>query len=322
MWGDRHGAGEGIIDARKELQELGHLGPQGVKLLLQLTGQEVRRFPVLLGRADFWTSDAEMEWAHDFFIAKGAALTAGLLAQTSDVEAMSRYLRTAVRRFLVDRARKTDRGAIRRKVESLLAGTAAFVTVPLGFPGAGWWQLVGEPMPPYGGDLQPLVAAAYQVRDVRAVRWSGQRRSPLATDSALMEVLSAVLSAAAGSLEVAQLTAVLVRRFPAAADYADASLDQQLFDVAVAPLEDRPDVLYEVSDRAKEVYDQLSPSQRALLPYLDKPIGEQAGVLGLGRSQAYLASGALKAVLLELVPDDALRAEVTMELYRLCVVNR
>ncbi|RBY81692.1 hypothetical protein DQ238_06615 [Geodermatophilus sp. TF02-6] len=310
-----------IIDAYRELQELGHFGTHGLRLLLELVGQEVHRFPVLLAPGATWNSDTVADCAQEFFAAKGPAVTAALLAQVTDVASMARYLRRSVRHFLVDCARDTDLGAIRRKIEDLLSATEAFARVPPGALGAGWWQLAGDPLPPYGGDLQPLVAAAYAVPDVQAVRWSGPRRSPLASDASLVEILRAVLSAATGSLEVAQLTAVLVRRFPAAVEYTDASLEEQTFEAAAAPLEDRPDVLLEVSDRAQEVYAQLSPAQRALLPHLDKPNGEQAQILGLGRSQTYAASGKLKAVLVELVPDDGLRAEVTLELYRLCVVN-
>jgi hypothetical protein len=129
------------------------------------------------------------------------------------------------------------------------------------------------------------------------------------------------LSAAAGSLELAQLADVLVRRFPAAVEAADAALDEGAFDRVAAPARDRPDVVVECSERAREVYEQLSPSQRALLPHLDKPIGDRAQVLGVGRSQAYAASGKLSALLAELVLDDELREEVTMEVLRLCVVS-
>jgi hypothetical protein len=98
---------------------------------------------------------------------------------------------------------------------------------------------------------------------VQAVRWSGKRRTPLARDEALVAILRAVLAAAAGSLEVAQLTAVLIRRFPAAVEHADTVLDEETFNQMVVPLEDRPDVQVEVSDRAAEVYEQLSAQPRA-----------------------------------------------------------
>ena len=108
--------------------------------------------------------------AQEFFAAKGPAVTAALLAQVTDVASMARYLRRSLRHFLVDCARDTDLGAIRRKIEDLLSATEAFTRVPPGAPGAGWWQLAGDPLPAYGGDLQPLVAAAYAVPDVQAVR--------------------------------------------------------------------------------------------------------------------------------------------------------
>lgn len=284
-------------------------------------GEEVQRFPVLLTPGTGWTTDLVAEWTQEFFAAKGEAVTAGVLAQTVNLDSMSRYLRKTIRHFLVDAARSTDIGAIRRKIEDLLAATPEFTQVPPRTPGAGRWQLAGPLQSPFGGDLGPLVAAAYAVPGVQAVRWSGKRRAPLARDESLVDILRAVLIAAGGSLEVAQLTAVLLRRFPAAVEHADTALDEQTFEAAVAPLEDRPDVMVEVSDRAAEVYEQLSPSQRALLPHLGKPIEDQAQILGLGRSQAYAARGKLTALLVELVPDDELRAEVTLEVVRLCVVH-
>ena len=79
--------------------------------------------------------------------------------------------------------------------------------------------------------------------------------------------------------------------------------------------------MIEVSERAREVYDQLSPTQRALFPHMDKPVEDQMRVLGVGRSQAYAAASKLRSILAELVPNDGLRTEVGLEVYRLCVVN-
>ncbi|WP_433272275.1 hypothetical protein ACQPZA_18815 [Pseudonocardia xinjiangensis] len=277
---------------------------------------------MLLDQGTTWTEQAVWDWTQSFFAAKGAAVTAGVLAQTADAESMARYLRRCVRHYLVDQARKTPIGAVRRKLEELMAASPEFERVPEGTAGAGRWQLVGDPQPPYGGESRPLVAAAYAVPGVHAVRWSSAtRRAPLARDESLVAIVRAVLKMAAGSMELSQLADVLVRRFPAAVEAADAALDEGAFNRAVAPARDRPDVVVECSDRAREVYEQLSPSQRALLPHLDNPIGDRAQVLGVGRSQAYAASGKLKALLTELVLDDGLRDEVTMEVLRLCVVS-
>lgn len=313
--------GGSIIDAYVELQRLGRLGPLGLKLLVEMTRQELRRFPVLAAPVASTGDDVVVEWTHDFFAAKASVITAALLAQTVDEASMARFLRRSVRNFLVDAARDSDLGAIRRKIENLLAATAAFQKIPPSTVGAGRWAIAGYSSPPYGGGLEPLVAAAYSVFGVQAVRWSGQRRAPMASDESLIKILVAVLTAAAGAVEIADLTAVMAQRFPVAVNLTDAALDEQTYIHFAAPLHERPDVLVEVSETAAEVYGQLSPSQRALLPHLDASIRDQSEVLGVGRSQTYAIAAQLKAALRELIPDDELRDEVILELYRLCVVN-
>jgi hypothetical protein len=291
-----------------------------LELIFKLVREEVQRFPVLEPGSG-WTEDSVWDCAQGFFAARGPAVTAAILAQTADLASMSRYLRRSIRNFLVSEARKTPEGSVRRKIEDLLAASRKFEQVPSGTPGAGRWRLVGAHGPPYGGELRPLVSAAYSVPGVRAVCWSGERRAPLASDASLITILEAVLLEAAGSLDVPELTWVFLQRFPAAAEPADATLDQATFDLAVAPFAERPDVIVEIREQAREVYDQLSPSQRALLPHLGKPVSDHMQVLGVGRSQAYEAAGKLKAVLNELVPEDDVRDDVMVEVARLCMVN-
>ena len=122
-------------------------------------------------------------------------------------------------------------------------------------------------------------------------------------------------------MDASQLTAVLVRRFPVAVEHADATLDGESYDLAVAPLEERPDIVAEVTDLAREVYGQMSASQRALLPHLDEPVEDQMVVLGVGRTQAYDVARRLRALLHELIGADEFRDEIGLEVLRLCVVS-
>lgn len=308
------------IDAYRELQDLGHFDRLGFDLLLELMGQEVQRFPVLRPSSG-WNADSVLDWTLSFFAERAAAVTAAVLAQASDLASMSRYLRRSIRNFLISEARKTPSGSVRRKIEDLLAATPKFGQVPAGHAGAGRWQLLGSPGAPFAGDPQSLVGAAYSVPGVKIVRWSGTRRAPLASDDALIRILDAVFSTASGSLEVADLTWIFLQRFPAAVAPADATVDPAVFDWVVAPLEERPDVLVAVDAQAHEVYEQLSPSQRALLPHLEKPVADHMEILGVGRSQAYEAARHLKAVIGDLVPEDDLRGAVVLEVARLCVVH-
>ena len=310
----------GTIDAYEELRQFGHFDRAGLLLLRSLMRQETQRFPVLEPPAG-WTDESVMEMVQSYFAEKGPRITAALLAQAQDTGSMARILRRSIKNFLIDQARQTPSGAVRRKIEDLLTAGPDFAQVPPSRPGAGRWHLAGGSDIPWGGDLHPLVEAAYAVPDVRAVRWSGRRRAPLASDASLTAILRAILTAAGGSLEVAQLTAVLLRRFPAAAEPADATLTEELYDRAVAPVEDRPDVIAEISQQAREVYEQLSPAQRALLPHLNKPPEEHQQILGVGRSQAYATTRRLRALLTELLDTEEHREEIGLEVLCLCLIN-
>ena len=64
--------------------------------------------------------------------------------------------------------------------------------------------------------------------------------------------------------------------------------------------------------------DQLSPSQRALVPYLDRDINAVMEVLNVGRSRAYEAISHLKGLLERLLPDDETRAVVYAAVVERC----
>jgi hypothetical protein len=64
-----------IIDAYRELQQLGHFGQRGLELLFRPMREEVQRFPVLRPAAG-WTEDSVWDCTQSFFTAKGPAVTA------------------------------------------------------------------------------------------------------------------------------------------------------------------------------------------------------------------------------------------------------
>ncbi|MGH3971969.1 MAG: hypothetical protein ACRDS9_01375 [Pseudonocardiaceae bacterium] len=139
-----------------------------------------------------------------------------------------------------------------------------------------------------------------------------------------MAVIGAVLRAAEGSVEVAQLVEVFVARFPA------------VLDPSVGPLPDDPDSSIALDEgltpeeqliaaedevdaavTAAEVVGMLAPWERQIVPHLDTPPAIQA-VLGCGRSQAYQHARRLKEKLTQLVGEsDDVRA-VGLEVIRLC----
>ena len=270
--------------ACKEVQTLGRLDEAGVKLLCALVAEETRRFLVLRPPGG-WARDEIESLVSEFFIKKGQSLTTDLVTIGVTPEVVGKVTRRWIRNFLIDRARGTPLGRIRRKLEEDMLGQCPeFLQVPPGGEGAGRWYLSGQPSYPYGGDFTPLIEAAYAVPGVKAVSWSGPRRPPLTSDASLRAIVAAVLTAAGGSLEVAQLVHVVAQRFPAAAEPEDVTIDDDTFDRVTRMGSDDPALAVETGESISAVLDQLSPSQRALMPYLERDVNTVMELLNVGRS--------------------------------------
>ena len=87
---------------------------------------------------------------------------------------------------------------------------------------------------------------------------------------------------------------VVAQRFPAAAEPEDVTIDDDTFDRVTRMESDDPGLAFETGESISAVLDQLSPSQRALVPYLDRDINAVMEVLNVGRSRAYEAVRHLK----------------------------
>lgn len=313
-----------IISAFGELRDLGHLDRECLKLIDKLVREEVRRFPVLVP-AGGWRSDDLEDVVSDFLVDRLKKVTASLLTLASDDASMGRLLRKSIRNWLVDQSRKTGIGAMRRKVEAILSAEDAFEKVPAGEVGAGRWRLAGTSVSPCMSVGDDLVKAAWAVPNVRIPKWSSStRRQPVADRASIVAVVRAVLVAAGGSLEVAQLVQVFVARFPV------------VLDPAVGPLLDDPDTSIgadegltpeqqliaiedevEVAVTAAEVVGMLAPWERQIVPHLQNPQAIQA-VLGCGRNQADQHAKRLTEKLKQLGGDCDNVEAVVREVIRLC----
>ena len=304
--------------ACEEIQTLGRLDEVCVKLLCALMAEETRRFAVLRPPGG-WDRDEIEGLVSEFFIKKGQRLTADLVMIGVTPEVVGKVMRRWIRNFLIDRARDTPLGRIRRKLEEDMLGQyPEFLQVPPGEEGAGRWYLAGQPSYPYGGDFTPLIEAAYAVLGVKAVRWSGPRRPPLTSDASLRAIVAAVLTAADGSLEVAQLVYVVAQRFPAAAEPEDVTIDDDTFDRVARMGSDDPGLVFEIGESIRAALGQLSPSQRAVVPYLDRDVDVVMEVLNVGRSRAYEAVKHVKGLLDRLLPDDETRGVVYAAVVERC----
>ncbi|MBM4569057.1 hypothetical protein GS489_00700 [Rhodococcus hoagii] len=297
----------------------GYLGSAGLNLVLNLMKGELHRFPALKHAS----TDID-DFVQDFLVDRVKPLTAKLVAEATDDDSVGRLLRKSIRNWLIDRARATGTGALRRSIEKVLSDEAAFEKVA-GGPGAGWWRLTGSQAAPWGGDPSVLVGAAWKVPDVRAPKWSStSRRPPVADRPSLVAILEAVFRTAGGSLEIAQLVNVLARRFAAALDPVMTSASEH-DDLASTPTSDPTPEDLLISDEsdadaasaAAEIVGRLSDIERAIVPLLDDS-GAVRSHLGLGRSQSAQFAARLKAKIMQLAGTGPESEHVAREVIGLC----
>ena len=213
----------------------------------------------------------------DFLADRIKPVTASLLSQATGDDSLARLLRTSIKNWLIDRARETGTGPMRRSIEKVLSTAPDFERVAAGEAGAGRWRLTDSEAEPWGGNIDDLTAAAWSVRDIRVPKWSSPtRRPPIADRESLIAVIRAVLARAEGSVETSHLVAVFANRFAAALDplvvlsrRRQHSID---FESVTPDPEDTvlaEEVALDVATAAAEIAGRLTEAERQIVPILD-----------------------------------------------------
>jgi hypothetical protein len=293
-------------------------------LIYKLIREEVRRLPVLSPAAGWQEADLE-DLLGDFLADRIEPVTANLLAQAKNDDSVGKLLRTSIRYWLIDRSRKTAVVSVGRSLEKVLAESGAFETVPPGTEGAGRWRLADTTVQPWSGPVTPLVEAAYSVTNIKIPKWNSEtRRAPVADRASIEAVIHAVLTAATGSMDVAQLVEVFTARFPVVLDPVVVPLPVDARSEIAVDAQSSPEEIVlacvddaEAASTAEGIVGMLSPQERRMVPHLDSP-GEIQTLLGCGRSQAYHHAARLTEKLRQLVGDGDDVRSVGSEVIRLC----
>lgn len=295
----------------------------GLDLLFRVMQTQLRRLPVLYVDRQL-DDDLVWDFVQDFVDRRWQRTVAALLAEAVDDESLTRLLHKIGRHWLIDQVRNTDQGSVHRRLKEHLEGNPAFAPVPDGEPGAGRWRLAGTLGSPWGGRIDDLVAAAQKI-PAAAVRWSDPtRRPPIAAAADLTTILRAIMTAAdLQSLDLQQLTFVIMRRFPATLDPESRSVDPA--DDELAGREPTPEVKLlakveasGVASAARRVFDQLTVEERRLMPLIIDQRAVQKH-LGCGRSTAYNRIVKLKALMRELVGPYEDPEQVAREVLARCM---
>lgn len=308
--------------AYDELRATGEVGEVTLALLRRLARQVTAgsSFPPPEGHRA-WTADAVDDLLAVVFETKGAEVVTRCVTEATDEGSLERLLLTTIRHVLIDQAKSTETGKLRRRLDGLLGEDPRFSQVPAGDPGAGWWHLSDGSSAPWQGDSAALDLAAAAVRGVSITRWNTSGPTPKSVKDALLGVAEGVLRAARGAVQIQVLTRVVEKRFALIAPLLVGSMQEDDPGETVVAETDGPGADLIVREAAQKIYEVMEPEERALLPHLGEPLAEQMKVLELGRARTRLVGERLTEKIRLMTTDDDERDDVALELLRLCVVN-
>ncbi len=295
----------------------GHLGGAATMEMLTERWYSAIKPLFVLEPPGGWDEESAHDLLHEFLGDRLEDLTDALIAVGANEEALLKLTSRIMRHWLIDRARKTDTGAVRLRLEELLERDSEFVRLS---DRPARWAVAGLTGTDSGrDDRDSLYVAAMGVPGVQPVRWRDQnRRAPMASGPDLIRVLIAVLECAGpAGLEIGVLTHVFQRRFGVVlTSHVPLEDDDTLRDRVIAPRVFDIGEERRAAARAGEVYAQLSDRERRILLHLhDRARVEK--VLGVGRSVAYNHISRVRAVLVTLAREDIDAEALVDELVRL-----
>lgn len=274
-----------MTGAYDELVSAGRLGPQCARMLYRAvqTVAIARNFPPPDGHLR-WDPDAAMEVAHEFLVGeRGRKRIADLAIRATDDASFERLLHAAVLNFHRDRSRRTNVGALIRRVSDVLNRSDLFQESA---SSPSRWHLRATPATPSTARPPELARAAAEERELAVPRWTSERRrAPQADFDTFERLIRRVLVAAHGSLTAAQISQALTarldaRRVPLTVELGvlerlpDRSADAQIEDQVLGRL------------YGADVFDRLSDRERILIATWEKPVRDLGEALGVGHSQA------------------------------------
>lgn len=295
-------------------------GPETIALLRQLGAQVTRTvsFPPPAGY-DGWSGEAVDDLLADMFSknpARGQVFVLACFAQATDQVSLDRLVLKSIRNFLIDQAKSTERGKLRRRLDTLLSDDERFVRPPA-LQGIPVWALLHRATHLWQGDLEDLHRAAAGVRGHQILRWNTAGRTPKQTVIALTAVSYGVIDHADGAVRDEDLTRVVERRFallapPVFVELPDGAFTAAQAAAAWAAAVGDPTVEAGVRERADQLRRALSTEERSLLLVLGESSAARQAATGLGRAATQALSEALAERLRLATTDDDDREEIVL----------
>ena len=262
------------MTAFDELQQSDHAGPETVALLVRLTRQAGRGFPPPLGHSR-WTEDAALDHVGALLDRKdGLGFVRACFTRARSQDQLERLLLTSIRRDLIDEAKATPIGRLRRRLKNLLTGDQRFKFVRELFGGEDAWNLHENREEASHLGMDEVLALVEDVQAPMSLDLPSSGPAPRSAQEALIKISHAALQRAAAALRAQTMARVLARRF-------DLEGIHEVHDET-----DRASTEPEVAIEAiAEVwYEELDPDERWVIAEELDPVAVEARFPGRGSS--------------------------------------
>lgn len=281
-------------------QQEGKLDPNAfAALLLRLCGivARTKTYP-WPEHYDSWSDEAVQELGNKVYARKDSKeedkrLALKIFEKAKDQASLERLLLTTIENVLIDEAKATETGKLRRRLVSVLGTDDRFVHVS---KPEECWALQGRPQHMWQGDRDGLLRAALRVRGYEIESWNraGPTAAPVAT--ALREVSHGVLTEADAAVRAQELAIILRFRFVHIAPLNAVSLTA-LHPEAIPVTEetDSPEDVVYLDIEVVKIWSKLSPTERMVVAHIGEDPKEWARSCSLRPRQA----AAIEAVLIE-----------------------
>ncbi len=300
-------------------QQAGKLNPDAfAALLLRLCGivARTKTYP-WPEHYDSWSDEAMQELANKVYERKDCGeedkrLALKVFEKARDQGSLERLLLTTIENVLIDEAKATETGKLRRRLVSVLGKDARFVPVP---EPEECWALEGRAQHIWQGDRDVLVQAALRVQgyEIRSWNTAGPTAAPVAT--ALREVSHGVLTEADAAVRAQELALILRVRFVHIAPLNTASLSALHPDAApVSEETDSPEDVVILDITADTIWATLTPTERMAVAHVGEDPDKWARSCSLRPRQAAAVEAALIAKLQAAVIGERRAEDLIREL--------
>ncbi len=226
-----------------------------------------------------------------------------LLERATSKEHFERSILATVHHRLIDQAKATETGKLRRRLVTVLGQDPRFLFVDE--PPPDRWALAGSRTDLWQGDVADLLDVAYKVTGVVVDTWNEAGQTAAHVRHALLTVSAAVIEWAGRAVRAQELAELLRQRFELLAPLRVSSTDVLTTDEEPATLDlASPEDIVVVTDTVHRVWATLTEDERAVLPYMHKPVRSWSRKLGLGPKVAELVVERVKEKVRLAVPLD------------------